>query len=85
MRMDTREQLTAMEIVNSFNEKDLSDIFYKYGEERMSRKIVKNIIIERNLNPIKTSDELARIVKKSIPAKISFKKKFTRQHKFFKH
>ncbi len=75
MRMDTREQLTAMEIVNSFNEKDLSDIFYKYGEERMSRKIAKNIIIERNLNPIKTSDELARIVKKSIPAKISFKKK----------
>jgi len=75
MRMDIREQLTAMEIVNSFSEKDLADIFYKYGEERMSRKIAKNIVLKRKLNPIKTSDVLAQIVKESIPAKISFKKK----------
>ena len=83
MRMDTREQLTAMEIVNSFNEKELADIFYKYGEERMSRKIAKNIVRQRSLNPIKTSDELAQIVKKSIPAKISFKKKIHPATKVF--
>ena len=39
--------LTAVEIVNSFNEKDLADIFYKYGEERFSRRIAKKIIEER--------------------------------------
>ena len=83
MRMDTREQLTAMEIVNSFNEKDLADIFYKYGEERMSRKIAKNIVKEREIKPINTSDALAQIVKKSIPAKISFKKKIHPATKVF--
>lgn len=83
MRMDTREQLTAMEIINSFNEKDLADIFYKYGEEKMSRKIAKNIVRERELNSIQTSDELARIVRKSIPAKISFKKKIHPATKVF--
>ncbi|MCD4743419.1 MAG: 16S rRNA (cytosine(1402)-N(4))-methyltransferase RsmH [Desulfobacteraceae bacterium] len=83
MRMDTREQVTAMEIVNSFNEKDLADIFYRYGEERMSRKIAKNIVKERTVNPIKTSSELAQIVKKSIPAKISFKKRIHPATKVF--
>ena len=83
MRMDTRGQLTAMEIVNSFNEKDLADIFYKYGEERMSRKIAKNIVKEREKKPINTSDILAQIVKKSIPAKISFKKKIHPATKVF--
>ncbi len=83
MRMDTREQLTAMEIINSFNEKDLADIFFKYGEEKMSRKIAKNIIRERTASPIQTSDELAQIVKKSIPAKITFKKKIHPATKVF--
>ncbi len=83
MRMDTREQLTAMEIINSFNEKDLADIFFKYGEEKMSRKIAKNIIRERTSSQIQTSDELAQIVKKSIPAKITFKKKIHPATKVF--
>jgi len=75
MRMDTREPLTAMEIVNSFKERELADIFFKYGEERMSRRIAKNIVKEREINSIKTTDKLAQIVKLSIPAKISFQKK----------
>ncbi len=83
MRMDTREQLTAMEIINSFNEKDLADIFFKYGEERMSRRIAKNITKKREGKPIKTSRELAQIVKESIPAKISFKKKIHPATKVF--
>jgi 16S rRNA (cytosine1402-N4)-methyltransferase len=83
MRMDTRGQLTAMEIINSFNEKELADIFFKYGEEKMSRKIARNIVKERETSPIRTSEALAHIVKKSIPAKISFKKKIHPATKVF--
>ena len=39
--------LTAAEIINSFNEKDLADIFFQYGEERFSRRIARKIIEER--------------------------------------
>lgn len=83
MRMDTRDQLTAMEIINSFDEKKLADIFFKYGEERMSRKIARNIIKEREKNTIETSKELGQIVKNSIPAKIIFKKKIHPATKVF--
>lgn len=83
MRMDTREQLTAMEVVNSFSEKDLADIFFKYGEEKLSRRIAKNIIRKRGESPVRTSEELALIVKKSIPARISFKKKIHPATKVF--
>lgn len=83
MRMDTRDQLTAMEIINSFDEKKLADIFFKYGEEKMSRKIARNIIKEREKNTIETSKELAQIVKNSIPAKIIYKKKIHPATKVF--
>ena len=44
MRMDTTQKLTAEIVVNEFNEKDLSDIFYYYGDERNSRRIARSII-----------------------------------------
>ena len=44
MRMDSKEKLTAEIIINEFCEKDLSDIFFYYGDERNSRKIAKSII-----------------------------------------
>ncbi len=83
MRMDTREQLTAMDIINSFKEKELADIFFQYGEEKMARKIAKNIIAKREEKKIKTTGELAEIVKESIPAKIQFKKKIHPATKVF--
>ena len=47
--------LTAREVVNSFPENELADIIYKYGEERLSRRIAKVICLARRKQPIETS------------------------------
>ena len=75
MRMDSRTSTTAYDIVNSFNERKLSDIFYTFGEERHSKKIARNIVQARSTRPIATSRELAEIVKRSVPAQKTGKKK----------
>ncbi len=67
MRYDIKQGVTAAEIINSFNEKDLADIFWKYGEERFSRQIAKKIIQERKSKPIKTTFDLMEIIKKAVP------------------
>lgn len=67
MRMDKTQKLSAYEVVNSYKEETLADIIYKYGEERYSRRIAKNICIARNNKPIETTKELAEIIEKSIP------------------
>ncbi len=72
MRMDTRNNLSASQIINSYDEKDLTDIFFKFGEERFSRRIAKKIVKTRDLKEIKTSLELAQLVKNAIPAKNAF-------------
>jgi 16S rRNA (cytosine1402-N4)-methyltransferase len=69
MRMDIRNDLTAFEIINSFEQSELVNIFFKYGEEKFSRRIAKNIVKAREDTPIKTSSELAQIITKAIPAK----------------
>ena len=63
MRMDTTQKLTAEIVVNEFNEKDLSDIFYYYGDERNSRKIARSIIEFRKKKRITTTFLLSEIVK----------------------
>ena len=47
MRMNKNNNITAKTVVNEFSERELSDIFYHYGEEKNSRKIAKSIIKER--------------------------------------
>lgn len=59
--------LTAAEIINSFSEKDLADIFYKYGEERFSRKIAKKIVEERKKKRILTTFDLVEAIKMAVP------------------
>lgn len=63
----TEEDITAYEVVNNWGEESLADIIYGYGEERFSRRIAKAIVEERNKKPIKTSKELAEIVKNAVP------------------
>ncbi len=63
----TDEGLTAAEVVNGFNEKDLADIFWKYGEERFSRQIAKKIVEERKKERILTTFELVEIIRKATP------------------
>lgn len=68
MRYDTGEGETAAEIVNSYNEKDLADIIYKYGEEGFSRQIAKKIVEERKKKRILTTFELVEVVRSAVPA-----------------
>ena len=68
MRMDRTQKLSAYEVVNGYKEDRLSQIIYKYGEEKFSRRIARNICIEREKKPIETTKELADIIAKSVPA-----------------
>ncbi len=70
MRMDRSQKLTAADVVNTLPERDLANIIYRYGEERFSRKIAREIIKARKEKPIKTTFELAKIVEFSIPKKL---------------
>lgn len=62
MRMDTRQALTAYEIVNSYRQEDIARILYEYGEEYRSRKIAKAIFDGRKKEKIRTARQLADIV-----------------------
>jgi len=58
--------LTAAEIVNTWSEASLADIIYGYGEERAARKIAAAIVTAREENEIRTTFQLAEIVKKAL-------------------
>ncbi|MCP3927007.1 MAG: 16S rRNA (cytosine(1402)-N(4))-methyltransferase RsmH [Desulfobacterales bacterium] len=75
MRMDIKAEHTAEYLVNVLSEKELVEIFFKYGEEKFSRRIAKNIVIRRKEKAIKTSIDLAEIVTASIPVKNRMKQK----------
>lgn len=68
MRMDTSAKLDAYEVVNTYSYRDLVKIFYRYGEEKFSKQIARNIEKKRLENPIETTFELVEIIKDSIPA-----------------
>ena len=67
MRMDKTQKLTAEDVVNEYPEEKLADIIYKYGEERYSRVIAKNICNQRKVKRIETTGELVEIIRNSIP------------------
>lgn len=67
MRYDTSEGETAGEIINSYPEKDLADIFWKYGEERFSRIAARRIVEARRLKKILTAKDLADVIERAIP------------------
>jgi 16S rRNA (cytosine1402-N4)-methyltransferase len=70
MRMDRSGSLTAKDIVNQYSAEQLSAIFFRYGEERWSKKIAACIVKEREQHgPIEDSKVLAEIVKEAIPAR----------------
>lgn len=75
MRMDLRADRTAADIVNQLDERELTDLFFKYGEERMSRKIARAVVKARNVSPITRNRELAEIVRAAMPAKIVHQQK----------
>lgn len=69
MRMDLNSKFSAYDVVNTYDEKHLADIIFRYGEEKYAKSIAKNIVKERNVKPIETTFELVDIIKKSMPMK----------------
>ena len=68
MRM-SKAGKSAYDVVNTYSEEELSNILFKYGEEKFARNIAKSIIKDRASAPIETTIQLAEIVKNSYPAK----------------
>nr|WP_297089264.1 16S rRNA (cytosine(1402)-N(4))-methyltransferase RsmH [Thermoleptolyngbya sp. C42_A2020_037] len=64
MRMNRQQSLTAADIINTWDEVDLANLFYRYGEERLSRRIARRIVEQR---PFETTTELAEAIARSVP------------------
>ncbi len=69
MRMDKESPFSAYDVVNTYTEKALTEIFYNYGEERFSKRVAQLITQTRETKPIETTLELVEIIKKAIPEK----------------
>lgn len=69
MRMDRQQERTAADIVNTYGEMELYRIIRDYGEDKFAKNIAKHIVRRRQEKPIKTTGELAEVVKAAIPAK----------------
>lgn len=68
MRM-SKSGISAYDVVNTFSVNELSDIFFRFGEEKFSRRIAERIFEKRNQKPINTTLELAEIIANAVPAK----------------
>jgi 16S rRNA (cytosine1402-N4)-methyltransferase len=69
MRMDTTRLLTAATVVNTWQEAQLAQIFFTYGEERLSRRIARRLVEQR---PFRTTTELAEAIAACVPAKYRY-------------
>lgn len=78
MRMNKEQSLTAEDIVNTYSQEELMDIFFKYGEEKFSKRISEKIVSSREEKRIETTYELADIIRAAVPkdAIDSFKRIF---------
>ena len=70
MRMDDRQTLSAMEIINEYPEAELFRIIRDYGEDQFAKNIAKHIVKARSEAPIETTGQLNEIIKAAIPAKM---------------
>ena len=67
MRFDKDSDFSAYDVVNGYSENDLIRIISEYGEERFTKRIVKNIVNYRKFQNIETTGELAEIIKNAVP------------------
>ena len=73
MRMDTRQKMTARDIVNDYTEADLYRVIRDYGEDKFAKNIAKHIVQARAVKPVETTAELSEIIRASIPMKLQKK------------
>lgn len=74
MRMDLDSNFSAYNVVNEYSADELSNIFFKYGEEKFAKNIAKNIVKKRQTKKIETTLELVEIIRNSVPEKVRRKK-----------
>jgi 16S rRNA (cytosine1402-N4)-methyltransferase len=72
MRMDPSADLTARDVVNEADERELAEIFKRYGEERFARQIARAIVRRRGKQPFERTGELVDTIKGAIPAPARF-------------
>lgn len=70
MRMDTRQERTARDIVNTYSETELFHMIRDYGEDRFAKNIAKHIVRARSETPIETTGQLSEVIKGAIPMKV---------------
>ena len=69
MRMNQNQELSAYEVVNTYPEDELANIFFKYGEEKYARSIARNIVKYRETKKFESTLELVEVIKSSVPEK----------------
>lgn len=74
MRMNLEQTLTAKQVVNTYSEEKLREIFYKYGEDPNSGRIAHQIVAAREEKPIETTFQLVEVIKSSLPSFVLNKK-----------
>jgi 16S rRNA (cytosine1402-N4)-methyltransferase len=72
MRMDPSDEVSAANVIATWNERELETIFRKYGEERYARQIARAIVRRRSESPIERTGQLVDVVRASIPAPARF-------------
>lgn len=82
MRMDTRQKMTARDIVNDYTEADLYRVIRDYGEDKFAKNIAKHIVQARAVKPVETTAELSEIIRASIPMKFQKKSGYPAKRTF---
>ncbi len=73
MRFNPDQELSAEKIVNTYSAEALEEIFRLYGEEKNSRRISQRIVQERNSGAIRSTRQLAEVIKKAVPVNYQVK------------
>ena len=69
MRADKDQRLTAKDVLNKYDEKELARVFYEYGELRYSRQIAREIFHRRKQKKLETTFDVVEVLKEKVPAK----------------
>ncbi len=67
MRMDQRQEMTAAELLNTWDAEDLASVFWRYGDERDSRRVARAIVHDREAVPFKRTRQLAELLERLLP------------------
>ncbi|MBX4188029.1 MAG: 16S rRNA (cytosine(1402)-N(4))-methyltransferase RsmH [Candidatus Doudnabacteria bacterium] len=73
MRFDRKQNLTAADVLNKYQEEKLAEIFKKYGEENFSKRIARNVVVHRKVSPLAGTDEVFRLIRQALPGSVRHK------------